>query len=391
MAEDAPTDRSDRAVGVAPARRSATGGKPGRRPSYAAGRGDVGKPSGSNGRDSPGRTGKRPGHHGKRPGRRVLVAVLALVLGVLCVAYPIVSNLIAQGRQREVIASYSEAVDNKDAEELANALAEAQSYNERLRSSRTVVTDPFDEDADRVTDEDYENALNVNGDGVMGYITIPAISVYLPIYHGTSDEVLEQGVGHLQGTSLPVGGESTHAVLSGHTGLPSMKVFDDLDQLEVGDYFVITVLGEDLAYEVTSIETVLPDETDSLAIQEGEDLVTLVTCTPYGVNTHRLLVHAERCELPDEWLQKGDEAIPDGYSAPADRALLPSVLIGLALAAAVIGLHALIVRIRRGRIYPAGGAHCAQGRARRRRGGSGRASRTRDGPAAGGRHFRDES
>lgn len=425
MAEDAPRDRSTRAVGVTPVRRSASGGKSGRRPPYAQGREDVGKPSGSNGHDRPGRpgnpgnpgnpgrsanpvmrpgrpgtrfghSGRRLGRPGKRSGtgarpgrRRVLVAVLALVLGVLCVAYPIVSNLIAQGRQREVIASYSEAVDNTDEEELADALAEAQSYNERLRSSRAVVTDPFDENADRVTDEDYENALNVNGDGVMGYITIPAISVYLPIYHGTSDDVLEQGVGHLQGTSLPIGGESTHAVLSGHTGLPSMKVFDDLDQLEVGDYFVITVLGEDLAYEVTSIETVLPDETDSLAIQEGEDLVTLVTCTPYGVNTHRLLVHAERCELPDEWLQKGDEAIPDGYSAPADRALLPSVLIGLALAAAVIGFHALIVRIRRGRIYPAGGAHRVQGRVRRR-GGGGRASRTRDGPAAGGRHFRGE-
>lgn len=182
----------------------------------------------------------------------------------------------------------------------------------------------------------------------MGTLVIPAIHVNLPIYHGTSDEVLQDGVGHLEGTSVPIGGLSTHSVLSGHTGLPSMKIFDALDQLEVGDYFIIQVLGEDHAYRVTSIEVVLPDETSSLGIQEGKDLCTLVTCTPYGVNSHRLLVHAERCEVPVEWLDKGDAEFPAGYSEPADKALLPSVLIGLAIAALIIVAYAIVRRLRSG-------------------------------------------
>ncbi|MCF2621611.1 class C sortase [Collinsella tanakaei] len=259
-----------------------------------------------------------------------------------------VSDMLSQKEYGYVVDAQAETVLATDEEDLSAERELAIEYNEKLLGSRTIITDPFDPDQEQVTDEEYERVLNLGGDGVMATITIPKIHVELPVYHGTSDEALQKGVGHLQETSVPIGGESTHCVLSGHTGLPSSKIFDNLDQLEVGDYFIITVLGEDHAYRVTSTEVVLPDETESLVIQPGEDLVTLVTCTPYGVNTHRLLVHAERCEVPDEWLEKGDdETFPAGYSDPPDKALLPSVLLGLLLAALIIGGYVGVTRWRK--------------------------------------------
>lgn len=280
----------------------------------------------------------------------VIVAVLALLVGAAFIAYPFVSDAVNQAREREVAHATASVVSATDEATLEAERERAYEYNERLLDGRAVVTDPFDPDAERPNDEDYNESLNLSGDGVMGTISIPKIQLELPIYHTTDDSVLSHGVGHLQGTSLPIGGDSSHCVLSGHTGLPTMKIFDNLDQLEVGDYFVISVLGEDHAYEVTSIEVVLPDETDSLVIERGRDLCTLVTCTPYGINSHRLLVHAERCELPAEWLDKGDADFPSGYTAPPDKALLPSVLLGLLLAALVIGVYVLVSKLRsRGR------------------------------------------
>lgn len=285
------------------------------------------------------------------PSRRgVFVALLALLVGMGCIAYPFVSDALNQAREKEIVDTTIQSVYSTDEATLAAEREKAVTYNQQLLDGRAVVTDPFDPDAERPTDEDYDNVLNLSGDGVMATINIPKIHVELPIYHTTDTDVLEHGVGHLEGTSVPIGGESTHCVLSGHTGLPSMKIFDNLDQLEVGDYFVISVLGEDHAYRVTSVEVVLPDETDSLVIEQGRDLCTLVTCTPYGVNTHRLLVHAERCELPAEWLDKGDADFPSGYTEPPDKALLPSVLLGLLLAALVIGVYVLVSKLRsRGR------------------------------------------
>ncbi|MBM6676272.1 class C sortase [Olsenella uli] len=291
--------------------------------------------------------GRRGSGKGKNANRRnIIVAVIALLVGVAVFCYPMVSNYLHEQNTSHVVAEQASTVSAEDEATLEAARQVAIAYNQKLLDSRTVVTDPFDPNAQRVTNEEYESVLNLAGDGVMGTITIPKIQVQMPIYHGTSSEVLEQGVGHLQETSVPIGGESTHAVLSGHTGLPSAKIFDNLDQLEVGDYFIITVLGEDHAYRVTSTEVVLPDETDSLVIQPGKDLCTLVTCTPYGINTHRLLVHAERCDVPDEWLNKGDAAFPAGYSNPPDKALLPSILIGLLLAALIIGGYTAIQRVR---------------------------------------------
>lgn len=288
---------------------------------------------------------------GGLPSRRgVFVALLALLVGMGCIAYPFVSDALNQAQEKEVVETTIQSVYSTDEATLAAEREKAVTYNQQLLDGRAVVTDPFDPDAERPTDEDYDNVLNLSGDGVMATINIPKIHVELPIYHTTDTDVLEHGIGHLEGTSVPIGGESTHCVLSGHTGLPSMKIFDNLDQLEVGDYFVISVLGEDHAYRVTSVEVVLPDGTDSLVIEQGRDLCTLVTCTPYGVNTHRLLVHAERCELPAEWLDKGDADFPSGYTEPPDKALLPSVLLGLLLATLVIGAYVLISKLRsRGR------------------------------------------
>ncbi len=282
----------------------------------------------------------------KRGRHQIVIALLALLVGAVCIAYPFISNSMHQEVERRVVEAAKSTADGTDETVLESERGKAVTYNQQLLDGRAVVTDPFDPDAERPTDEDYDNVLNLSGDGVMATINIPKIHVELPIYHTTDTDVLEHGVGHLEGTSVPIGGESTHCVLSGHTGLPSMKIFDNLDQLEVGDYFVISVLGEDHAYRVTSVEVVLPDETDSLVIEQGRDLCTLVTCTPYGVNTHRLLVHAERCELPAEWLDKGDADFPSGYADPPDKALLPSVLLGLLLAALVIGGYVLVSKLR---------------------------------------------
>lgn len=274
-------------------------------------------------------------------------AVVALLLGIALLAYPFVSNALLDSAQGKVLHTQQDAVANSSEEDLSAAREFALQYNRDLVGSRTVVTDPFDETALRPTDGSYDEALNIAGDGVMGTLYIPRIHVEEPIYHTVDDDVLQKGVGHLEETSLPIGGPSSHCVLSGHTGLPSGKIFDDLDRLEVGDYFIIQVLGEDHAYRIYDIETVLPDETQSLVIQPDRDLCTLVTCTPYGVNTHRLLVHGERCDVPAEWLERdADETFPSGYSQPMDRTIVPSVLLGLLLAAILIGATTAVLRYR---------------------------------------------
>lgn len=231
---------------------------------------------------------------------RTALIVAFFVIGVCLLAYPWVSNWLEEQNRASVMSDYKEVVAQTPKQDLDAEWEKARTYEERLRSGATRVIDPFDPNAIQTTDEEYESCLNLNGDGVMGEIAIPSINAHLPIYHGTSEEGLQKGVGHLQGTSLPIGGESTHCVLAGHTGLPTTRIFDLLDQVKMGDVFTLSVLGETLAYKVCDIQVVLPDESDSLAVQEGRDLVTLVTCTPYGKNTHRLLVTGERCELPDE-------------------------------------------------------------------------------------------
>ncbi|MBN2938760.1 MAG: class C sortase, partial [Collinsella sp.] len=249
-------------------------------------------------------------HAGYRKGtRRWLAPILAalLVLTGLCLLlYPVASDYLNKVEQAKVSNNLRQVVQEATPEDLSAWRQQAIDYNDRLYSGAAYVIDPFDPNAPKTSDEEYLSCLNLAGDGAMGTIVIPSIGVDLPIYHGVTGEGMDHGVGHEPNSSLPVGGPSTHAVLAGHTGLPSAVIFDKLDKLHVGDYFVLQVLDEDLAYRVTSTEVVLPDDTSSLAIQKDKDLVTLVTCTPYGVNSHRLLIHAERCDVPKEWLERKD-------------------------------------------------------------------------------------
>lgn len=221
-----------------------------------------------------------------------LAAAAAIFVGCSVLLYPTVSNYLSQKNSTVAIAQYNETLDLMEEEKKQEILREAQDYNESL-SGKEVVGDPFS-DYGREDSDPYWRILNPEGNGIMGYIRIPEIHVELPIYHGTSEGVLQKGAGHWKSSSLPVGGEGTHAVLTGHRGLPSKDLFSDLDQLSFGDIFYIFVLDDILAYQVDQIRTVLPYETDSLAAIDGEDYVTLVTCTPYAVNTHRLLVRGHR-------------------------------------------------------------------------------------------------
>ena len=218
------------------------------------------------------------------------ILIAALLAGALLLLYPTVSDYWNSFHQSRAIASYAEQVADLDNNTYDQIWAEARAYNETLDNStiRFVMTE---EQRDI-----YEALLNVADNGVMGYIEIPRVKCNLPVYHGTDEAVLQVAIGHVQGSSLPVGGAGTHCVLSGHRGLPSAKLFSDLDQLTEGDVFLLRVLDETLTYEVDQIRTVLPSELDDLAIEEGKDYCTLVTCTPYGINSHRLLVRGHRVE-----------------------------------------------------------------------------------------------
>ena len=217
-----------------------------------------------------------------------IILVLVLVLGLGIMLYPPVSDWWNSFHQTRAIASYSDTVATMDNEIYDQLWQEAEAYNAALAQK----ANPY-----FFTEEDqalYDSTLNVSGTGIMGYIDIPEIKCTLPIYHGTSEAVLQVGVGHIEGSSLPVGGEGTHCVLSGHSGLPSAVLFTHLEDLDIGDLFTLQIMDETLTYEVDRFNRVLPHEMDLLTIEEGKDSCTLVTCTPYGVNTHRLLVHAHR-------------------------------------------------------------------------------------------------
>lgn len=220
-----------------------------------------------------------------------VLAVGLIAVGLATALYPFASQWISQSGQQQLIYAQQQLA-GQDA--LEQQMQLAQDYNQRLYQSSVYVRDPFEEQAVQKLPQDYEQQLNVLGDGVMGYLQIPAIDLQLPIYHGVTEDVLQKGVGHLPESSLPTGGENTHCVLSAHAGLNDQKLFTDLELLELGDRFTLYILGEQLTYEVDSIQTVLPDQLQSLSIQLGEDLVTLMTCTPYGINTHRLLVRGHR-------------------------------------------------------------------------------------------------
>lgn len=271
-----------------------------------------------------------------------------MLVGIALIAYPYVSDYLDVVEQRKVQTRQQDVVASTSSGDLSTEREQAEDFDERIRTSCVHVTDPFDPDSGSPSDEEYESVLNLVGDGVMGQLVIPCIGVNLPIYHGVDGDGMNHGVGHMPSTSLPIGGDSTHCVLAGHTGLPSARIFDRLTELKVGDWFVIRILGEDHAYRVTSTEVVLPDQTDDLAIQDGKDLVTLVTCTPYGINTQRLLVHAERCDVPQEWLDmQGNSGTSTSVSTTEDLSTVQLTLVGIGLGALVALIVLLVLRRRR--------------------------------------------
>lgn len=285
--------------------------------------------------------------------RKRLILTIAMILlflaGLSLLLYPFVANQWNNYRQQRLISSYEDTVAQKEEAgeiDYDAEWAKAQAYNEALLPS--ILPDSFAvAEASDEPDEEYMSCLNITGDGMMGMVEIPKIDVNLPIYHTTSEEVLEKAAGHLEGSSLPVGGESTHAVISAHRGLPSASLFTDLDQLEEGDHFLIHVLDDTLCYEVDQILVVEPKETKSLAVEEGEDLVTLLTCTPYGVNSDRLLVRGHRVPYVPEEVEEEQANALFGTSLHTNYLLW--VAAGLAVTAAFIGYLSYRERKRQGK------------------------------------------
>ena len=226
--------------------------------------------------------------------KKLLLVVLLFLFSFGLILYPFIANYVFEHRTDSVVHAVEESAEKIDDSMRQSQLKLAEEYNEMLASGHVQLQDPFIEDSADDTVNAYESILCMTEDGVMGFVEIPSINVSLPIYHGTAEQTLEVGAGHLEGSSLPIGGMSTHSVITGHTGLSNAKLFTDLVALEENDIFYLHIYGEKLVYEVDQIKTVLPYELEDLAIVPGKDCCTLVTCTPYGVNTHRLLVRGQR-------------------------------------------------------------------------------------------------
>ncbi len=224
-----------------------------------------------------------------KKGKAVLICITVIFIGLSVLLYPTIADYWNTKTQSQIVVDYEAMLTNMKPEDYSSYFEEAEAYNRRLYEAEFPFTET------EASDE-YMSLLNLDGTGVMGYVSIEKIRVELPIYHTVSDQVLSKAAGHMPATSLPIGGENTHAVISAHRGLPSAKLFTNLDRLEDGDTFTITVLDRVLTYQVDQIKIVNPDEVENLFIVDGKDYVTLLTCTPYGLNTHRLLVRGERID-----------------------------------------------------------------------------------------------
>lgn len=260
-----------------------------------------------------------------------LVIGIIFLAGLSLLLYPFVANQWNNYRQKQLISNYEQVVSDKEAAEGIDYDAErkkAEEYNEALLPC--VLPDSFALAESSGVDPVYMNTLNIAGDEMMGSVEIPKINIKIPIYHTTEEEVLNKGAGHLEGSSLPVGGANTHAVISAHRGLPSASLFTDLDQMKVGDHFLLHVLDETLCYEVDKISVVKPEDTSALAVEDGQDLVTLLTCTPYGVNTERLLVRGHRVPYVEEEV-KEEKTVLSGSSLHTNYLLW--VFVGLSVTA----------------------------------------------------------
>ena len=223
-----------------------------------------------------------------------IIIILIFLIGAGILLYPTFSNWWNLYRNKQLISEYTRSVTDLSEADYKKIWQDAEAYNKQ--HTQNVISDAFNQKGDYILTHPYDTLLNPNGDEIMGYLEIPKINIKLAIYHGVGEKALEEGCGHVEGTSLPIGGKSTHSVLAAHRGLPSAKLFTDLDQMEKGDIFYIHVLDKTLAYKVDQILVVDPDQTEALAIEDGQDYVTLLTCTPYAVNTQRLLVRGVRTE-----------------------------------------------------------------------------------------------
>ena len=282
----------------------------------------------------------------KRRTTTIIISVILFLFALGLTLYPVVANYVNQKYASEVHTAYLEVVEQADDTALQEAKAMADRYNQAILPG-TAATDAYSKEAILSASEDYDHQLNVTGDGIMGYIEIPAIQVNLPIYHGTGSDSLERGVGHLLGSSLPVGGDSTHAILTGHSGMASQKMFTDLVQVEVGDVFYLHILDETLAYQVRELNTVLPHDTSLLGISTGEDLCTLITCTPYGINTHRLLVTGSRIAYEEAETIVEETVLEEQPRSTWEEKYVAGIVAGIFAVLIVALVIGIIIQIRK--------------------------------------------
>lgn len=269
----------------------------------------------------------------------ITLTILLFLASLGLTLYPAISNYVNQKYASQIHTAYQEVIEQADVRQLAEAKAQALAYNQALVPG---ASEAYTQQGLEAAAKAYETLLNMAGSGIMGYVEIPKIQINLPIYHGTETDTLERGIGHLLGSSLPIGGESTHTILSGHSGMASQKMFTDLEQLAKGDVFYLRVLQETLAYQVSSIRTVLPHDTSLLSIEEGADLCTLITCTPYGVNSHRLLVTGSRIPYEEAETIQADAQDAETTESTWEEKYMEGILYGILAALVLILVMAFL-------------------------------------------------
>ena len=282
-----------------------------------------------------------------RKGTKIMICLSLALLALGITLYPLISNYFSEVNRSLIETKYTKTVELMDDSEIIGARMDAQRYNATLL---TVTDEPYTKEALQQASESYDELLNIRGDGIMGYLDIPKLGVKLPIFHGTEEETLDHGLGHLLGSSLPVGGTGTHCVITGHSGLAGQRMFSDLDKLELMDVFYLKVLDETLAYTVIEINTVLPEDTSELVINPQGDDVTLVTCTPYGINTHRLLVRGARIgyEMASEMAEEqiAEEVTPASTWEQEYRRGVGIGMLCIAVVTAFVGAARIMARKR---------------------------------------------
>lgn len=286
------------------------------------------------------------GYATKQKHIQITLAVSLFLIALGITLYPLISTMYNSRHQSLIHTQYNQEIANANNQVIEENRSLAKQYNTTLVPGAQQV-DAFSSAAVELASVDYANLLNIAGNGIMGYLVIPQIGAELPIYHGTSDATLEVGVGHLLGSSLPVGGASTHTVLTGHSGMANNKMLSDLDQLEIGDIFYLEVLEKTLAYQVDQIKTVLPSDTIYLGITDGADYCTLVTCTPFGVNTHRLLVRGSRIPYSEEEKAQAVSLSADKPASTWEQQYIRGILLGIGITGILCSTGFLVTRLRK--------------------------------------------